>query len=149
MQKKSKLYCILFLLILMLIKLLDCLSFMIFVLLCFYIFYSYVILISVYYLYPQIRMQKSYDFTHPFFLSIYLPIFLPIRNNNGYMIYVDLLTGENCRQFSLLIWTSFVGQFVHPVEGEGMRFGRWTEDYFSQLQVLIYQSTWKSGAASK
>ena len=28
------------------------------------------------------------------------------------MIYVDILTGEICRQFSLQIWTSFIGQFV-------------------------------------
>ena len=26
---------------------------------------------------------------------------------------------EICREFRLLIWTSFNGQFVHPVVGEG------------------------------
>ena len=25
----------------------------------------------------------------------------------------------HCRQFKLLIWTSFIGQFIHPVGGEG------------------------------
>ena len=39
---------------------------------------------------------------------------------NGYIIYVDIMTGENCRQFSFLIWISCIGQFVYPVEGEGM-----------------------------
>ena len=34
--------------------------------------------------------------------------------------YVDILTGENCRQFSLIIWTPFIGQFVHPVGMKGM-----------------------------
>ena len=35
--------------------------------------------------------------------------------------YTWMLTqGKNCRQFSLLIWNSFIGQFVHPVRGEGM-----------------------------
>ena len=27
---------------------------------------------------------------------------------------------KNCRQFRLLTWTSLIGQFVHPVGGEGM-----------------------------
>ena len=30
------------------------------------------------------------------------------------------MTGENCRQFWLLTWTSFIGQFVYPVGEEGM-----------------------------
>ena len=37
-----------------------------------------------------------------------------------YMI-VDIMTGEHCHQFRLLTWNSFIGQFVHPVEGEEMR----------------------------
>ena len=28
--------------------------------------------------------------------------------------------GKNCRQFSLLTWISFIGQFIHPVGGEEM-----------------------------
>ena len=39
---------------------------------------------------------------------------------NEYRIYVDIMTRENCRQIRLLTWTSFIGQFVHPVGGEGM-----------------------------
>ena len=27
------------------------------------------------------------------------------------------MTGKNCRQFRLLTWTSFIGQFVHSVRG--------------------------------
>ena len=26
--------------------------------------------------------------------------------------------GKNCREFRLLTWNSFIGNFVHPVEGE-------------------------------
>ena len=37
---------------------------------------------------------------------------------NGY--YVDIMPGENCRQFRLLTWTSIISQFVHPVGEEGM-----------------------------
>ena len=45
----------------------------------------------------------------------------------------------------LLIWNSFIGQFVHPVGGEDMGKGG---GYLSQLQALFYQSTRKSGAIS-
>ena len=31
-----------------------------------------------------------------------------------------LLQGENSRQFRLLTWASFIGQFVYLVGGEGM-----------------------------
>ena len=34
-----------------------------------------------------------------------------------------ILTRENCRQLSLLIWTLFISQFVQPVGGEGMGKG--------------------------
>ena len=37
------------------------------------------------------------------------------KYSNGYRIYVDIMTGENCRKFWLLTWTSSIGQFVHPV----------------------------------
>ena len=33
-----------------------------------------------------------------------------INNINGCRIYVDIMTGQNCRQFRLLTWTSFIGQ---------------------------------------
>ncbi len=32
---------------------------------------------------------------------------------------MDIMTGEICRQFRLLTWTSFISQFVYPVRGEG------------------------------
>ena len=35
-------------------------------------------------------------------------------------IYVDNMTGENCRPVRLLFLVSFIGQSVHPVEEEGM-----------------------------
>ena len=37
---------------------------------------------------------------------------------NGFIIYVDILSGENLSLF--LTWTSFIGQFVHTVGGEVM-----------------------------
>ena len=33
-------------------------------------------------------------------------------------MYGDIMTGENCRQFRLLTWTSLNGQFIHPVGGK-------------------------------
>ena len=36
---------------------------------------------------------------------------------NGYRIYVDTMTGEKL----LLTWKSVIGQFVHPVGGEGAK----------------------------
>ena len=38
---------------------------------------------------------------------------------NGDGIYVDNIRGENC-PFRLLTWNSYIGQFVHTVEGEGL-----------------------------
>ena len=43
---------------------------------------------------------------------------------------------ENCPQFRLLLWTSFIGQFDHPVEREGDRVNK--HHYFSQLGVSLY-----------
>ena len=53
--------------------------------------------------------------------------------NTGYRIYLDIMTGENCRQFRLLTWTSFIVQFVQLLGGEGMG-----SHYFSQLQVSLF-----------
>ena len=33
--------------------------------------------------------------------------------------YVDITTGENFRKFRVLTWTSYIGQFVHPLGGKG------------------------------
>ena len=38
---------------------------------------------------------------------------------------MDIMTGENCRQFRLLTGTSFIGQFVHTVGGEAMGLRGW------------------------
>ena len=40
--------------------------------------------------------------------------------HQGYKIYVDIMTGENCCQFRLLTWISLIGQFVHQMKEEGM-----------------------------
>ena len=31
---------------------------------------------------------------------------------------MDIMTGGNCRQLSLLTWNPCIGQFVHPERGE-------------------------------
>ena len=41
------------------------------------------------------------------------------------------MTEENCRQFRLLTWNSFIGQFVYRVGGEGMsKYGGWGVSLF-------------------
>ncbi len=60
---------------------------------------------------------------------------------NGCRIYVDIMTGEKkFRQFSLLAWNLFIGQFVYPVEGEGIEIKRVEggNSYIIPLQVLLY-----------
>ena len=37
--------------------------------------------------------------------------------------FSDILTGEICRHFRLLILTSCIGKFIHPVEGRGWMWG--------------------------
>ena len=56
-------------------------------------------------------------------LANYRVDLLPVTalKSNGYRIYVNIMTGENWRQFRLL--TSFIGQFVHTVGGEGVYGG--------------------------
>ena len=40
-------------------------------------------------------------------------------------------------KFILLIWTSFIGQFVHPEEREGMgKVDGWGNRHFRQLRSL-------------
>ena len=62
-------------------------------------------------------------------------------NDKGYLImdlgYTWILwQGEIYCKFSLLTWTSFIGQLIHPVGGEG--WGKEGDGYFSQLQVSLY-----------
>ena len=48
---------------------------------------------------------------------------------------------HNFPQFRLLIWTSFIGQFVHSVGEEGMgKRDDWEDRYINQLQVSLYES---------
>ena len=46
---------------------------------------------------------------------------------------------KNCRQFRLLIWNSYIGQFVHSVGWEGIGKGGGLGDYhyFSPLRVCL------------
>ena len=46
-------------------------------------------------------------------------LFVVLWGNGDTIIYVDIITGENC-PFKLLTWNSYIGQFVHTVEGEGL-----------------------------
>ena len=51
-------------------------------------------------------------------------------------IYGGYLQGKIGRKFSLLTWTSLIGQFVHPVDREGKGWiGGYS--YFSQLRVSL------------
>ena len=45
--------------------------------------------------------------------------------DNGYIIYVDIITGEKCRQIRLLTWASFIGQFVHAVKEDRVNWVDW------------------------
>ena len=47
---------------------------------------------------------------------------------------MDIITVEKLILFMLITWTSFIGQFVHPVGGEGRGLGK-EDHYFSHLQV--------------
>ena len=72
-------------------------------------------------------------------LNINLLISLFLCYYDGYSIrgYID---SENCRQFRLLIWTSFIGKFIHPVEGKGMVLRVWIGDIviFSSCEDHFY-----------
>ena len=68
-----------------------------------------------------------------------MKIFEPDISVNGCRIFMDIMTWENCRQFSLLAWNSFIGQFVDPVGGKGMeKRGGWGNRYFIPRHVSIY-----------
>ena len=49
-----------------------------------------------------------------------LPAHFIIKINNECKIYVDIMAGGTCRQFSFLTWNSFKGQFINPVGEEWM-----------------------------
>ena len=50
-----------------------------------------------------------------------VPEKIQVRKNGN----VDIMTGENCRQFNLLTWTLFIGLFVHPVRREVIWLRGW------------------------
>ena len=52
--------------------------------------------------------------------EITITIYLFCSITNGHRIFVDIMTGENLRQFRLLTWILLIGQFVPPVGEEGM-----------------------------
>ena len=53
-------------------------------------------------------------------------------------MYLDIMTGKKLR---LLIWHSFIGQFVYPVEGDGVKWVDGGYRYFRPLRVLLYYRT--------
>ena len=71
------------------------------------------------------------------------------RKINRYRINVYILTGENILTFSLLIWISFIGQFIHPVGGEEIPLSLFKpaasitlskyKKIWSNIQVMTYQ----------
>ena len=80
---------------------------------------------------------------HKFLYVLHWEIVINFCCLNGYRIcgYND---GKICRQLRLLIWTSFIGQFVHPVGGNGMyggldgRYSSW-EYHFIRLHINLVQ----------
>ena len=46
-------------------------------------------------------------------------------------IYVDIMPGKNCRQFSLLTWNSFIVKFIHQVK-------EYVIVFFSPLRVSLF-----------
>ena len=53
---------------------------------------------------------------------------------NGYMIYVDILTGENV---SSIYWSV---RSTTKRGGDGVKGENWRFRYFSQLRASLYQS---------
>ena len=64
----------------------------------------------------------------------------------GYRIYVDIITGGNCRQFRLLTWLSLIGPFFHPVGGGGYGKGAGCWDIVilarCKFHLLEYMIIW-------
>ena len=65
--------------------------------------------------------------------SIYRPLSYPFRSLR-ISIWIRAMDirytwiywqGKICRQFSLLIWTSFIGYFINPIGEERMRYRGW------------------------
>ena len=58
---------------------------------------------------------------------------MQVTNDKECRIYVDIITGKNCRQFSLLTWNSFIGQFVR-----GKRIKWWKGEIFILTRCFFY-----------
>ena len=54
-------------------------------------------------------------------------------------IFVDMLIGKKLLLIANM--ESFIGQFVHPVKGEGIKGVDGDKGYFSQLRASIYHNT--------
>ena len=77
-----------------------------------------------------------------YFLSYLAVAFL---KSTAFLLYVDILTGENFALIQLAI-IDLIYWSIYSVGGEGVDVGY---RYLSQLRVLLYENTWKSGATSK
>ena len=71
-----------------------------------------------------------------------IPIF-PVGCRSGDIRYTWIF-GRG--KFSLLIWASFISQFVHPMKGEGMGYRRYNRGGYQYFRTA---SNKKSGATSK
>ena len=61
----------------------------------------------------------SHHVPHIYHIILLYNNIMDVTNINGCRIYVDITTGKNCRQFTLLTWNSLIGQFVRQGEGMG------------------------------
>ena len=68
-------------------------------------------------IYSHGRMEIRREILTDFFFGCVASLEMLLYTTNGYRIYVDIMTRENCRQFRLLTWNSFIGQFVPTVGG--------------------------------
>ena len=68
----------------------------------------------------NISSKVSGNYAHPTNRICQIQEKLILGWDNEYIIYVNIITEEKCHKFILLTRTSFIGQFVHPVGGEGM-----------------------------
>ena len=71
------------------------------------------------------------------------PLFTPANvwnfsNETGCRIHVDIMTGEYFRQFILLTWNAFIGQFIYSVGGKETRKRGFEghNRYNSPLQII-------------
>ena len=68
----------------------------------------------------------------------YIVVNFKSRDNNGYIIYVDIMTGEKFRQFKWLTWTWIVYWSIRLTIRRGRVGVKGVYRIFSQLQVSLY-----------